>query len=118
MGTKGKTSASSRRVPIKLKPWGDDSGSDVCELPNLYTSRGGSGLTTPPPPPKKVLKMVARDKESLLEEIVILKQALADQAHHIKLHKAHHNGVCEENRFLTHCLLPLLISLNGILTKC
>lgn len=47
----------------------------------------------------KKLVIASRDKESLLEEIVDLKKALAEQAQHLKLHKVHSCSVELENRY-------------------
>lgn len=46
---------------------------------------------------KKIPKC-SRDKESLLEECLDLKNAMADQAYHLKLHKVHHQSVSLDNR--------------------
>lgn len=39
-----------------------------------------------------------RDKESLLDELFELKNAIVDQAFHMKLHIQHHGKVQEENK--------------------
>lgn len=39
-----------------------------------------------------------RDKESLLDELLELKNAIVDQAFHMRLHIQHHGQIQEENK--------------------
>jgi len=50
------------------------------------------------------MKGTSRDKESLLEECLALKEALSDQLYHLQLHRVHHETVDGEQRF---CFLLL-----------
>lgn len=45
----------------------------------------------------KITLTLARDKESLLEEVLDLKKAYFDQEYHLKLHKVHAHAIDEEN---------------------
>ena len=44
------------------------------------------------------MKGTSRDKESLLEECLALKDALCDQLYHLQLHKVHHEAMETEQR--------------------
>jgi flagellar motility protein MotE (MotC chaperone) len=44
------------------------------------------------------MKGTSRDKESLLEECLALKDALCDQLYHLQLHKIHHESANVEQR--------------------
>lgn len=44
------------------------------------------------------MKGTSRDKESLLEECLALKEALSDQLYHLQLHRVHHETVDGEQR--------------------
>lgn len=46
------------------------------------------------------MKGTSRDKESLLEECLALKEALSDQLYHLQLHKVHHETIDKEQRYL------------------
>jgi hypothetical protein len=48
----------------------------------------------------KITLALARDKESLLEEVLDLKKAYFDQEYHLKLHKVHAHAIDEENMYI------------------
>lgn len=103
------------QIAVKLEPWGEQNygancgGESLPQVPGAFYadkgedkfSLGGDGSALPAPAAAKRMALAARDKESLLEEILDLKRELSDQAYHLKLHKVHAATVQLENRSAT-----------------
>jgi hypothetical protein len=58
---------------------------------------------------KRRFDISSRDQESLLEEIILLKQVIKHQIHHLRLHKVHASYVQEENRSQNMSSSPFII---------
>lgn len=72
------------------------------ELTNCNLDGTREVIERPPQKPRpstgsKRLRPNHRDKESLLDELLELKNAIVEQAYHMKLHKQHAGQVQEEN---------------------
>ena len=74
------------------------------ELTSCDANGGGEVIQRPSEKPRpstvsKRLRPNHRDKESLLDELLELKNAIIDQAFHMKLHIQHAGQVQEENLY-------------------
>lgn len=103
MGTRCELGATSRALSPELSS--DDDSDD--EIPEPSDPCRSIRDTTSPNLPLTQKKRrvsyygVHSDKESLLEELLALKEAFEDQKFHFKAHKEHHNAMEVENRSLT-----------------